>query len=100
VVARVERKKIQVFDQALDREAQEAIITGKFTPGERLSEETLSASLHVGRWRCGKLRSLETEGYVTFLPNNEVAVSKPTREDVQDYHTIASVLEGLAPAGG
>ena len=30
------------------------------------------------------------------LPNNEVTISKPTREDVEDYYTIASVLEGLA----
>jgi DNA-binding GntR family transcriptional regulator len=42
------------------------------------------------------LRRLEAEGYITFLSNNEVAVSKPTIEDVQDYYSIASVLEGLA----
>jgi DNA-binding GntR family transcriptional regulator len=39
---------------------------------------------------------LEAQGYVTFLPNNEVVVSSPTREEVQDYYSIASVLEGLA----
>lgn len=42
------------------------------------------------------LRRLEVEGFVTFLSNNEVTVSKPTVEDLQDYYTIASVLEGLA----
>jgi DNA-binding GntR family transcriptional regulator len=90
-------KKFKSLTKLLTEKLREAIISGKFTPGERLSEETLAASLHVGKVALREaLRSLETEGYVTFLPNNEVAVSKLTREDVQDYYTIASVLEGLA----
>ena len=90
-------KKFKSLTKLLTEKLREAIVGGKFAPGERLSEETLSVSLHVGRVALREaLRSLETEGYVTFLPNNEVAVSKPTREDVQDYYTIASVLEGLA----
>jgi len=39
---------------------------------------------------------LEAEGYLTILSNDEVLVSKPTMEELQDYYTIASVLEGLA----
>jgi DNA-binding GntR family transcriptional regulator len=90
-------KKFKSLTKLLTEKLREAIVSGKFTPGERLSEETLAASLHVGKVALREaLRSLETEGYVTFLPNNEVAVSKLTREDVQDYYTIASVLEGLA----
>lgn len=90
-------KKFRSLTKLLTEKLREAIVSGKFTPGQRLSEETLCASLHVGRVALREsLRALETEGYVTFLTNNEVAVSKPTREDVQDYYTIASVLEGLA----
>jgi DNA-binding GntR family transcriptional regulator len=90
-------KKFKSLTKLLTEKLREAIVSGKFTPGERLSEETLAASLHVGKVALREaLRSLESEGYVTFLPNNEVAVSKLTREDVQDYYTIASVLEGLA----
>lgn len=90
-------KKFKSLTKLLTEKLRQAIVSGKFTPGDRLSEEKLSASLHVGRVALREaLRSLETEGYVTFLANNEVAVSKPTREDVQDYYTIASVLEGLA----
>jgi DNA-binding GntR family transcriptional regulator len=90
-------KKFKSLTRLLTEKLREAIVAGKLAPGERLSEDTLTASLHVGRVVLREaLRSLETEGYVTFLPNNEVAVSKPTREDVQDYYTIASVLEGLA----
>jgi DNA-binding GntR family transcriptional regulator len=90
-------KRFKSLTKLLTEKLREAIISGKFAPGERLAEETLAASLHVGKVALREaLRSLEAEGYVTFLPNNEVAVSKLTREDVQDYYTIASVLEGLA----
>jgi DNA-binding GntR family transcriptional regulator len=90
-------KRFKSLTKLLTEKLREAIVSGKFSPGERLAEETLATSLHVGKVVLREaLRSLETEGYVTFLPNNEVAVSKPTREDVQDYYTIASVLEGLA----
>ena len=90
-------KKFKSLTKLLTEKLREAIINGKFVPGEKLSEETLAASLHVGRVALREaLRSLEVEGYVTFLANNEVVVSKPTPEDVQDYYTIASVLEGLA----
>src|SRR5919106_4958711 len=90
-------KKFKSLTKLLREKVRDAIIDGKLSPGEKLSEEDLSASLHVGHIIVrDALRALETQGYVTFLSNNEVAVSKPTREEVQDYYTIASVLEGLA----
>ena len=76
---------------------KEAILAGKLKPGEKLSAESLAASLKVSQVPLREaLRQLATEGYVTFLPDNEVIVSKPRIEDVEDYYRIASVLEGLA----
>ena len=90
-------KRFKSAAKALTEKLRQAIISGKLAPGERLSEETLAASLRQGRVVLRQaLRSLEAEGYVTFLPTNEVAVSQPTREEIEDYYTIASVLEGLA----
>ena len=90
-------KKFKSQTKLLREKLRDAIIDGKLSPGEKLSEEHLSASLRVGHVAVrDALRALETQGYVTFLANNEVAVSQPTREEVQDYYTIASVLEGLA----
>jgi DNA-binding GntR family transcriptional regulator len=90
-------KRFKSAAKALTEKLRQAIIGGKLAPGERLSEETLAASLREGRVVLRQaLRSLEAEGYVTFLPTNEVAVSQPTREEIEDYYTIASVLEGLA----
>jgi len=90
-------KRFKSLTKLLSEKLKEAIITGKFAPGQRLQEESLAVSLHVGQVALREaLRTLEAGGYVTFLPNNEVTVSRPTREDVENYYTIASVLEGLA----
>jgi DNA-binding GntR family transcriptional regulator len=88
------------FKSSVDESAAEirkAILQGKIMPGEQLSEEKLIASLRVSRVILREaLRALEAQGYVSFLPNNNVVASNPSREDVHDYYTIAGVLEGLA----
>jgi len=90
-------KKFKSVTKLAREKVREAIIDGKLSPGEKLSEENLAASLGAGHVALREaLRTLEAQGYVTFLPNNEVAVSKPTREEIEDYYSIASVLEGLA----
>lgn len=90
-------KRFKSLRRLLAEELREAIVAGKLGAGERLSEEKLAASLKVGRVPLREaLRRLEAEGYITFLSNSEIMVSKPTVEDVQDYYSIASALEGLA----
>jgi DNA-binding GntR family transcriptional regulator len=88
------------FRSSVDESAAEirkTILQGKIMPGEQLSEEKLVASLRVSRVILREaLRALEAQGYVTFLPNNHVVASNPSRQDVHDYYTIAGVLEGLA----
>jgi DNA-binding GntR family transcriptional regulator len=94
--SRVE-KRFRSLTRLLADELKEAILAGKLAPGERISEGRLASSLKVGRVPLREaMRRLEAEGYVTFLPDDSVAVNKPTVEEVQDYYSIASVLEGLA----
>src|SRR5687767_6361553 len=89
------RFRSSVDDTAAD--IRKAILQGKIMPGEQLFEEKLMASLRASRVVLREaLRALEAQGYVTFLPNNNVVASNPSREDVRDYYTIAGVLEGLA----
>lgn len=90
-------KRFRSLRRLLTEELKEAILAGKLAPGERLSEEKLASSLNVGRVPLREaLRRLEAEGYITFLSTSEIMVSKPTIEDLEDYYSIASVLEGLA----
>jgi DNA-binding GntR family transcriptional regulator len=93
---RTEKKfRSSVDDTAAD--IRKAILQRKIMPGEQLFEEKLTASLRASRVVLREaLRALEAQGYVTFLPNNNVVASNPSREDVRDYYTIAGALEGLA----
>jgi DNA-binding GntR family transcriptional regulator len=93
---RTEKKFRSSVDETT-AEIRKTILQGKIIPGEPLSEEKLMASLRASRVVLREaLRALEAQGYVTFLPNNNVVASNPSREDVHDYYTIAGVLEGLA----
>src|SRR5918998_3414413 len=93
---RTEKKFRASVDEAAG-ELRKAILQGKILPGEQLVEEKLMASLRASRVVLREaLRALEAQGYVTFLPNNSVVTSNPSREDVHDYYTIAGELEGLA----
>jgi len=90
-------KRFKSLAKLLSEKLKEAIVAGKITPGERLEENDLAASLKVGPVALREaLRALEAQGYVTIRPDNAVVVSKPTREEIEDYYAIAGALEGLA----
>jgi DNA-binding GntR family transcriptional regulator len=76
---------------------QAAITSGQIVPGERLLEARLATLLKAEPVALREaLHNLETEGYVTFSDNDESFVSKPAPAEIEDYYTIAGVLEGLA----
>ena len=90
-------KRFRSVTKLLIEKLKEAIIGGKLAPGERLSESSLATSLKVGTVALREaFRNLEAQGFVTFRPPDEVVVSKPTREEIEDAYTIAGALEGLA----
>ena len=90
-------KKFRSITKLIAENLRKGILTGKLAPGERFSEEKLAASLKVSPIPLrDALRRLEVEGYVTFKSHDEIAISKPTLDEIEDYYTIAGVLEGLA----
>ena len=90
-------KRFKSLTKLLIEKLKEAIVKGNLTPGEPLAETQLAASLKVGQVALREaLRALEAEGYVTFRPDNQVVVSKPSREEIEDHYAIAGALEGLA----
>jgi DNA-binding GntR family transcriptional regulator len=90
-------KRFKSSTKVLVDELRDAILKGKLAPGEKLMEQKLMASLRVGGVVLRQaLRSLEAKGYVSFLSNSDVVVSKPSVEEIEDYYSIAGALEGLA----
>ncbi|HEY6999632.1 MAG TPA: GntR family transcriptional regulator [Candidatus Binatia bacterium] len=90
-------KKFRSLTKLLFEQLQDAIVSGKLQPGERLLEAKLAASFKVEAFAVREvLRKLEAQGYVTFQPDNQAIVSKPTNQEIEDHYAIAGVLEGLA----
>ena len=90
-------KKFKSLTKLLFEQLKDAIVSGKLQPGERLLEAKLAASLKVEAFAVREvLRKLEAQGYVTFQPDHQAIVSKPTHEEIEDHYAIAGVLEGLA----
>ncbi|MCP8970093.1 GntR family transcriptional regulator [Ectobacillus ponti] len=73
-----------------------AIITGTFEPGKRLTEEMLASEFHVSRTPIREaLKQLEHDGLVTALKKG-VSVRSFTREDIQQIYNLRALLESYA----
>ncbi len=64
---------------------REAVITGKFLPGDRLIEEELSQQMGISRGPVREaLRQLEQEGLVVSFPYRATEVIGVSDEEVRD----------------
>ena len=81
------------------RKLREAILTGRFQPGQRLLERELVEQMGVSRTPIREaLRKLELEGLVTAVPYKGPIVTLPTLKDARDLYETRAALEGQAVA--
>jgi DNA-binding GntR family transcriptional regulator len=74
-----------------------AIISGKFEPGERFMEIQLAEELGVSRTPVREaIRKLEREGLLVMVPRKGAYVAGLSLKDVADVFEIRGSLEGLA----
>ncbi|HYO79827.1 MAG TPA: GntR family transcriptional regulator [Bryobacteraceae bacterium] len=74
-----------------------AIVQGNFQPGERIVELQLSKQLGVGITSIREaLYELESEGFVTRVPNKGVYVTRLTAEDTRQIYELRWDLEAAA----
>lgn len=74
----------------------ELILSGEFSPGERLVEGRLSEQLGVSRMPVREaLRALAAEGIVTIEPRRGASVIAFTPEQVRDMVEVRATLEAL-----
>lgn len=74
-----------------------AIVSGRLTPGQRLTERSLTEMMGVSRTVIREaLRQIEAEGLIEIIPNKGPVVRELSAEEAKDLYRIRAVLEGLA----
>lgn len=91
-------ENIPTRDRVL-RKLRDAILSGRFEPGQRLLERELSEQMGVSRTPIREaLRKLELEGLITTIPYRGPIVTQPTLADAQALYEVRAALEGHAVA--
>ena len=73
------------------------VLSGRFRPGERLTEEHLAAELGVSRTPVREaLHKLELEGLVRALETRGFCVPRDSKEEIEEIFEIRTILEGYA----
>jgi DNA-binding GntR family transcriptional regulator len=74
-----------------------SILSGRFNPGERLTEEHLAKELGMSRTPIREaLHKLETEGLIKPLASRGFVASQDSKDDIEELFEIRAVLEGYA----
>ncbi|MBD8067924.1 GntR family transcriptional regulator [Bacillus sp. PS06] len=89
--------KPKTMTEYVYEELKSNILSGIYKPGDKLTEISLANELEVSRTPVrDAVHRLEAEGLVSLTPHKGITVKKLTKKDVQDFHQIRIVLEGLA----
>jgi DNA-binding GntR family transcriptional regulator len=89
-------ENVPVRDQVV-RKLRDAIVSGRFQPGQRLRERELVALMGVSRTPIREaIRRLELEGLVTAAPYRGPVVTHATLEDARQLYEARAALEGQA----
>jgi DNA-binding GntR family transcriptional regulator len=76
---------------------REAILTGRYAPGQRLVADDVAKELGVSRMPVREaLHRLEAIGLVRIAPHRGAVVSELSAKEIVDIYHIRAVLEGLA----
>lgn len=94
-------KKAQIKHQTLREkileDIRDAIVSGEFKAGCRISEPDLTERYGISRTPIREaLRQLESEGYLKVIPRRGAIVSEFNRKEVEEFYAIKGVLEGYA----
>ena len=75
----------------------EAILSGRFRPGSKLSEPVIADEMRLSRAPVREaIRRLQERGMVTYAPNQGVRVISPTLDDYLSLLEVRESLEGMA----
>jgi len=90
---------VSLRQRATDK-IREAILSGVFTPGQRLVEKDLGQSLGISRTVLREaLQHLQAEGLINNIPYKGPVVSTLSLQDANELYEVRGALESLACAG-
>ena len=79
------------------RHLKTIVLSGQFSPGERLKEEDLAKQLGISRTPVREaLQKLESEGLIKLRATRGFAVAEDSKREVEDLFDLRTVLEGYA----
>ena len=82
----------QVFNRLKDH-----IVSGEISPGTRLTEQGLAASLGVSRGPLREaIRELVDIGLIVSIPYKGISVRSITRKDLEELYSLRTTLESFA----
>jgi DNA-binding GntR family transcriptional regulator len=86
----------QSLPEQIAAQLSERIVSGAYTPGQRIMEQAIAEEFEVSRGPVREaLRLLEKEGLVMILPRRGAQVTNPTIEEVNEIFDIRAMLNGL-----
>ena len=86
----------QSLPEQIAAQLSERIVSGAYTPGQRVMEQAIAEEFDVSRGPVREaLRLLEKEGLVMILPRRGAQVTNPTIEEVNEIFDIRAMLNGL-----
>jgi DNA-binding GntR family transcriptional regulator len=81
----------------LEREIERVILSGEYSPGDRINEKELALRFGISRGPVREaLRTLEAGGLVEQVPNRGVFVRRLTAAQADDIYEVRAVLFALA----
>lgn len=93
----VQPVKAQSLVGAIASQIEAAIISGRLSPGEKLSEQALAKMLGVSRGPLREaIRQLEGRKLIIRTPNIGARVAELTVEDLRELLVVREALEGIA----
>lgn len=86
----------QSLPEQIAARLSERIVSGAYTPGQRIMEQAVAAEFEVSRGPVREaLRLLEKEGLVIILARRGAQVTNPTIAEVNEIFDIRAMLNGL-----
>ena len=78
-------------------EIRQAILSGKFRPGERMNQKQLTEELGISIIPLREaFKQLQAEGFISIIPHRGAYVNELSLQEIEDVYLIRIELEGLA----